>query len=546
MKIQLKHKVTVIAVSFIAISLFGFILVFNNIQNARFSQLIQSLINENQIELASALLSDKMIHEQDNPEFVSLLGQIKVKFAERNNETEHKWITLNQTINDLQEKNASLQKKSDILRKNVNGIDNNVTDLKNKSESFHIFERQQWVSDTINKDYIAKNDYLFLLVNEKKLDKNILGIKEIDQLVEAATRDANNESWENAKNKSLSALRADPINAKAAAVYALSIIILNPEDINLQNKVLPVAETICLQDKSNFQAIISCALIYKNRLNFNASEKKYRDALAVDSSNQEVVKNLAYVLIRQKKYEDALFIIKPLYDRVKSEECALLVWQAMDAKDFSDKRTFLESWQSEFPSSQLPWLLAGDLYYSNTAYSDSLRYYKIADQKKTTKEVKEKIANLLVEMGNNKDAIPYLRYLVEIQNIKIASGLNNYKKYGKLLVVYDGYNNYFADAVEDGIKYLKLFPDELDVIKTVGDAHVKLGNYANAVSIFKLGLEVDPNIFIVPFSEALLKLRQYNEIEAYYQKFHSKITDKVSLTRLEEIYKNATESRAKK
>lgn len=435
------------------------------------------------------LLSDR----QKDKALLSLLQTIDERMQDDTKQTLKKWELVDELQVELQNADARIVS----LQKRLSGFQGKV-------ETFQELERVQWVEEITARERTADTDYLYRLVKEKRIEDGRLSVAQIEAMTLSAEAALEKRDYARAKTDSLAALRSEPNNLKAAAVWCCATVILAPEGVDNERMLLPVAEYIAGAQPDNYPALLAAGLIYRTKGDYTLADERFRKAIEARPDLAEAMPLRVSVLTAQRRENEALPDAMNMWNAgIKSDDAAITVWQCLAGETAEKKRSFLNDWRRSVADSALPYGYLGDLSRSEGDPAGAVQWYRQAEQKRPSKSVYKILSDVYAETGDNANSILYAHKYISQLSPAVENDRADYLSYSLAIIRDDSARHQYTDVLADADAYLQARGDVQSVA--------------------------------VPVLESLMALKKYDEVQRRIKEMEKSIADGDVAAKMQEL-----------
>jgi len=314
-----------------------------------------------------------------------------------------------------------------------------------------------------------------------------------------------------------------------------------------QDALLKLQE-LYLKEPENVDVLLRMGRIYLELEDFPEAEQVYREVLVYDPENVYAMQALLGILMRERKYEDALKIAdklerKGIVVREKEEIKSLLkekkLKEYVKFKDYYKAEKVALELIKERPDDPYPYLVLGDVYSKRKELKKAHRYYAKAYMlDRENFGIKLKFLYSLL----NQNMFEQIRIILPTIEFKELSSLQKeklkefyialYKKLASYYIKSEEYEKALA-AAEEG---LEMVPNDSDLLSLRGWACLNLNKFDCAITNFKRSLAISDNMEVkYGLALAYVKKGDYREAVPIMNEIEKK-GGKAYLVKLADLY----------
>jgi tetratricopeptide (TPR) repeat protein len=251
-----------------------------------------------------------------------------------------------------------------------------------------------------------------------------------------------------------------------------------------------------------------------------ASLKQFEKAIAFDSSNQEILRELASAYLELRRHDRAIKTYKKLValGDQSAENYRVLLELSFTYNQKDDVLLYAGLLKQKDPAARTSYYV-GKVHYDNENYGEAIKVLnQAATEDATNAEVPYLIAHCYTDMENYKQAIPYFQKAVQLDSTKpywlyemglVYFSLNDDKNALRYILeagnkglkkdnaYMENLGNAYLNAghLEEGVAImqdvLKRKPSDITVLNTVAEAYYNKGKYQEAIDYWDKILEFD-------------------------------------------------------
>ena len=272
-----------------------------------------------------------------------------------------------------------------------------------------------------------------------------------------------------------------------------------------QDALLKLQE-LYLKEPENVDVLLRMGRIYLELENFPEAEQVYREVLVYDPDNIYAMQALLGILMRERKYEEALQISRKLEQRgvavKEKEEIESLLKEGelkkyVKFKEYGKAEKIALELIKERPDDPYPYLVLGDIYAKEKELKKAHRYYAKAYMlDRENFGIKLKFLYSLL----NQNMFEQIRIILPtIEFEKLSSSQKEklrdfyialYKKLASYYIKSGEYKKALA-AAEEG---LQMIPNDPDLLSLKGWACLNINEFDCAITSFKRALAISDDI----------------------------------------------------
>jgi thioredoxin-like negative regulator of GroEL len=172
--------------------------------------------------------------------------------------------------------------------------------------------------------------------------------------------------------------------------------------------------------ESDWKAQLEHAHMQSYLQNYKEAEAEYRKLLKIDPTAIHIKVDLASILYYQKKYEEALDLLKTIPTDARNEKITILIADIyLSLNEFSQAETLYRAYLDHFPTDQDILIKLAKLLSWEKKYNESIQIYQeILTRDPKNIQVRRQYARVLMWMGKHEEAALEMKKTLPQENEK--------------------------------------------------------------------------------------------------------------------------------
>lgn len=429
-----------------------------------------------------AMAEARAIEEQRFRARVDEQGQVLSDLQERFGITERTQKTIQARTETVQKNLHSFQSE---FQSQFGTLQSDFGSFRTGFDEFSVQVDESFAAVAAKEDPQPEEDYLYLLLKESR-NPAPQGAAQVKVLVNQALVAATQKQWAQTRTLCREALRSEPQNLQAAALWIFASVRQSPESLENLGRLLPVAEALIEKQPDNFWVLMSAATLYRAKGGWTLAEERFHRASEADPESREAREGWLTCLVSLGRVSEAQALAWSLWDSgPKDDEAALSVWGALGQSSDEQKRALFAQWRGARPDSALVDLYEGDHEVLLGRLAPAIDLYVASWKKKPTKPALQRLAETRWKAQQYREAAQDLRILLRMTNPGMEAGREEFAAVGLTLVRADAEAKAWSDVIADGGDVLRVISDLLEVRALVGRAYLTVGDWAKAAEVLE-------------------------------------------------------------